>query len=791
MCGALLLITPRDAEAQWAQQQTGITARMPTGGRPVSRQSGLTLTIDTRWAPNYGYRPIKVTVQSPKPTTSDHLIIVRLYSGWWWGMEQGQMSVEQDFELVTGSTSVTETISCPQYQLAAQCFWWDVWVDGVKDRDLSMKKETALTKFGNFGMATQRGKTFLAVGLSGQERVLTANGTGDFSILSLTVPEFPRRWLDYTCFDVVTLSLTDLEQLVKMNPEAFVALGRWTRAGGQLWVSGAGGAWEKLPVVSKILGLAEKIVQTPETRDSKPREKTSSGKEDESKEITNDEAIVDEGWRAVQFGRGGRWNRAVTFMNRNTGLNRVERDPETIAQLRDDPNYSVTMQEAIPDDEQEENDEPRRPFDSRLWFLDQQMGLGVVRAFRSMYGGLQTPALDINATVDPAVYGVDPATAAKGATIVGNSDSMSQSQTLSTAHERALRRTRRWERRHGMTPDSANRDFAELLVPGVGLAPVTAFRILITLFVLLIGPVNYWVLKRAKRLHLLVLTVPLAAGLMTAALFAYAILSDGFGTAARVHSLTLLDQRTGEAACWSRLSYYSGLAPGSGLTIPSDAAIYPIVPDWNDGDINDSVGADREMIWEPEEAKLTRGWLRSRTPTQYLTIRARQSPYRLKLTPAADKLRAVNELNTAIEYVVAVDKNGQLYAGERIPDDSSTNLMPTKRADASSRVRKLMSENAPQMPEALAKEGSDFMIQQQRQTLRMMRSQYGLDYSTVALKDNLMSEVLENLAGQDGEPALQLPPQSYVAFTQTSPEAPLATASAEEVASFHVLIGRW
>ena len=35
-----------------------------------------------------------------------------------------------------------------------------------------------------------------------------------------------------------------------------------------------------------------------------------------------------------------------------------------------------------------------------------------------------------------------------------------------------------------MTPDDANLDFAKLLVPGVGLAPVTEFRVLITLFVL-------------------------------------------------------------------------------------------------------------------------------------------------------------------------------------------------------------------------------------------------------------------------------------------------------------------
>ena len=223
----------------------------------------------------------------------------------------------------------------------------------------------------------------------------------------------------------------------------------------------------------------------------------------------------------------------------------------------------------------------------------------------------------------------------------------------------ALRASRRWDSRHGMKPDDANHDFAKLLVPGVGLAPVTEFQVLITLFVLAIGPLNYWVLKRYNRLQLLVLTVPLAAMLLTGSLFAYAILSDGFGTTVRAQSVTTLDQRTGDAACWSRLSYYAGLAPGQGLTMPDDVAVYPIIPGWNDTDVDASIGAARELEWADHEAKMTRGWLRSRTPMQYLTVRARKSPHRLELTPAGGKIRAVNQLGTAIRFVLVTDKRRQ------------------------------------------------------------------------------------------------------------------------------------
>src|SRR5689334_8716709 len=48
---------------------------------PVSRKTGLELFIDSRWANGYGYRPFEVTVNSPAPATSDHLISIQLHSG--------------------------------------------------------------------------------------------------------------------------------------------------------------------------------------------------------------------------------------------------------------------------------------------------------------------------------------------------------------------------------------------------------------------------------------------------------------------------------------------------------------------------------------------------------------------------------------------------------------------------------------------------------------------------------------------------------------------------------------
>jgi hypothetical protein len=289
-----------------------------------------------------------------------------------------------------------------------------------------------------------------------------------------------------------------------------------------------------------------------------------------------------------------------------------------------------------------------------------------------------------------------------------------------------------------------------------------------------------------------VLTVPLAALVTTAALFGYAILADGFSTAVRVHSFTTLDQRTGEAACWSRLSYYSGLAPGEGLTMPADVAVYPIIPGWNEGNIHADLGGEKELLWEPNEAKLTRGWLRSRTPTQFLTVRARKSPYSLELLSANGKMWAANKLGSAVEFLLVIDDEGKLFACENhLAAESRGELQPIERVAAIRRLRDLVAQNQPEAPVALSAPDSDFVLMQRRQQMRSYRRS-GFQYGSERLSTNLPSEMLAELVGlSSGRSALALPPRSYIAITETGPEVALGMTGAEEEDSFHVIVGQW
>jgi hypothetical protein len=738
--------------------------------RPVSRKSKLQLTVDTRWTNNYGYRPVLVTVSSPTPTTSDHLLTIRLHvSGWGW--QHGELTVEQDFEFPLGQTSAATSVPCPQFRLDTQYFWWEVWVDGAKDNDLSMEEDVAQrTMVAGFASGSRGALSCLVVGPTSPQRTLMAPASMQFDVLSISIADMPRRWIEYSCFDVVSLSLSEIRLLTQSNPEAYQALRRWVRTGGQLWVSDVGANFEQLADLSKLLQLRPVVSQLTE--------------DDVGKGVTVEEAAEDSPvitWRPARFRPENQSGFVMTFQDVRNARKVVARDPQAIARLQRDPNFVMINQQF------ESPGQPRRrrgPGESSRWFLVQPAGLGMVHALRG--------ANDIALFSQGRTTDMNPgaANAAVGGMPGNGEENPEDPESTPTGLALGLRSARNWESRHGMTPDNANRDFANLLVPGVGLAPVTEFRVLITLFVLLIGPGNYWILKRFRRSHLLVLTVPFAAALTTATLFAYAILSDGFGTSVRVLSYTTLDQRTGEAACWSRLSFYSGLAPGQGLTMPSDVTVYPIIPGWNVGSSDPYLSAERDLVWETDQAKLARGWLRSRTPTQFLTIRARKSPHMLELLPADGKIRATNTLGTPIKFVVAADENGNLYNGNNLGDGARTMLLPVERIEAIRSFRQLYLENQPEIPTELTAQDSDFTLLEDRRQVRISR-QYGFEYSDDALGKNLAGGAIDELAGLTTSPALNLPPRSYVAVTDTGPEVVIGMSGAEEQASFHVVVGQW
>ena len=348
-----------------------------------------------------------------------------------------------------------------------------------------------------------------------------------------------------------------------------------------------------------------------------------------------------------------------------------------------------------------------------------------------------------------------------------------------------------WCQRHGLSTSRENGDYWNFLIPGVGLAPATEFCVLITLFVLAIGPLNYWLLRRWGRIHLLVVTIPVGAATVTLLLFVYAVLADGLGTRVRVRSVTRIDQRVDRAVCWSRASYYAGLAPYGGLAFPQDVAVTPLEDFPANADRYPQSGLRQEMRWDDAQ-RLRSGFLASRTPTQYFTVRSRESRRGLVLARPRGKPQVINQLGTPIHQVLMCDEDGQLYWAEGVPADGAAELSQITLSAARANLRRVHQAHEPQLPEGMRGyyRGGMFGFSRRRYWRRWGGGSALVPPSQTT---SLLEQELRVLGGapRQGEPDPLARPRSYVAVVEQSPEVALGVSSADEEESYHVVFGRW
>lgn len=330
-----------------------------------------------------------------------------------------------------------------------------------------------------------------------------------------------------------------------------------------------------------------------------------------------------------------------------------------------------------------------------------------------------------------------------------------------------------WDIRHGNSPDQGNENFNDFLIPDVGAAPVTAFQVLLSLFVLGIGPVNYFFLKGREKLPLLLITVPVASAITTVLLLIYGFTSEGFGTMVRARSFTMLDQRADSIVCWSRLSYFAGMTPSEGLDFPRDTLVYPILPSLRMGDHREMrryANQRRELHWLGSQ-RLVNGWLASRTPSQYLTITSRDTGKEVAMEVEEKSITATNKLGVDIRTLVVEASDGQIYMGSELSNGQSLKLLPVEQVKAMATLRTLIADNEPQFPAG---------------TLESLSLGTGIDL--LPFSRNLMET---QIAAITSAVTKGWGPGTYIAITESAVDLSLGLDDIAEKSSFHVVRGIW
>lgn len=329
-----------------------------------------------------------------------------------------------------------------------------------------------------------------------------------------------------------------------------------------------------------------------------------------------------------------------------------------------------------------------------------------------------------------------------------------------------------WTKRHGMSARLPNDEFLEFLIPSVKGVPVGAFLVLITLFTIVIGPLNYMYLSRKGRLYLLVVTIPVTALATSLALFGYSAVAHGFSTRARVRSLTLLDQRANTAVTTSRLSLYSGMAPSGGLRFSTDTVVFPVWPP--------EEGFDSGVIDWSEQQRLESGWLHSRTRTQFLTVSHRDQRGRLEVTRNGLEVSVANGLEWEIAALIVRDGTGPIAFGTDIPAGAKAKLQPIT-PDQRRQFANMLQEHAPGRPEYLAEYGGGSSF--------FSGGSYGADVPC-EFSESLMERNLQALGGIKS-PDYAMADASYVAILAEKPDVEIGVDGAREEAGVHVVVGHW
>jgi hypothetical protein len=199
--------------------------------------------------------------------------------------------------------------------------------------------------------------------------------------------------------------------------------------------------------------------------------------------------------------------------------------------------------------------------------------------------------------------------------------------------------------------------FAEQDIAGLGKAPVTAFLLVILLFAILVGPVNFWGLKKRTQPLLALVTVPVLGFGTTFVILTYGIFHDGFGVRGVTRSWTLLDQVEHEGATISARTLFAGLAP-SDLTTEQQSMVLS-----GRAGLSRRDGPDR-WHWDGDRGVLGGGVLPSRTITPLLS--AQQGPVRERLTVrrSGDALEVLADGGLKpVGNMVLRDLDGDYWAG--------------------------------------------------------------------------------------------------------------------------------
>ena len=693
-------------------------------------RQGYTFQISDQWPGDEGYRQVLFSMQANPPLADDATLTIR-HQAYYYSAKP-VLEVEQDFVLPAGQSNTTQfAMSVPNHQPISHSMA-TVWVNGILQPDLQTifhnNSNRYPSQFQVLDVTTQR-----SVAFDSHRTVLPS--ARHLNRTYVPPDALSPHWIDYTSVDVVCIRREQLQNLIGQQPQAWQAIRRWIAAGGNLWIDELGTDRQTWRQVAQLLHLPDGgLVESMPSPQAPWQLVRVENAVDWRMGLSSSDALLLPNLAGHRVGnrRAGVFSSLMIPIQGpdgqwvlEEGAPELSPTDEVFDQVYDEgidinnPSVKLALAE-LKQKRQQRYEKLTKQFHG---IREGALGLGHVVLFAGPWNDAGNVFTDGEMVPDFATH---------------------------------------WRMRFvggGQTIRSDTSSFWDWVIPGVGQPPVLLFQVLISLFVVVIGPLNYFMLRRKRRLHLLVVTVPLSAALVTGGLVGYAALADGFDTRVRVRSFTYLDQVRGEAACWSRQTYYAGVAPPNGLRFPDDMAVYRYPPGSREND-----NLHMELVWDPDQ-HLAAGWIQSRTMAQFLCLRSRVTTAALQIeSQAGSPPRVTNRLGTHVTALLLSDDGGNTYAALNLAEDGQAVLEAGQVGEAGTAIHSAIINNQLGMDHPLAGGYTNFL-------------------------EWLIGQVEEGTVGA-ANANVKMAPRTYVALVEQSPEVAIG-CEADQVRSLHIIRGTW
>ena len=215
--------------------------------------------------------------------------------------------------------------------------------------------------------------------------------------------------------------------------------------------------------------------------------------------------------------------------------------------------------------------------------------------------------------------------------------------------------------------------------------PRYLFESSILLYLLAVGPVTFFILKRRHLLNLMFVVVPIISAIFCTSILAYAIFAEGFDTRVNLFTISQLDQSSGRITTSSISHIYSGVTPSN---YRFEGSTYGLVNFPQDR-------RSQQLRWDPGSESISEGEIRARTNHQLFSRSSTKTESRLLISvgnkgTSEESTAVKNTFATpviAVAYKTSSCAKNEVWICEGIPSGELKRGIKTTLTDAARKIQ--------------------------------------------------------------------------------------------------------